>query len=159
MGFVPAWPPKTAARRCLGAERAVAVAFLPKRPEQGSGEAHAHFPTQRKTLSAQPLSTGVWRSAYKVSNHAFLLLAVSTTERSSRVGIIVAKKHIRRATRRNRIKRLVREQFRLKPFLTSLDLVVLARSAADRLDNQAFGENSIRCGSSSSKRLRHDAMH
>ena len=74
--------------------------------------------------------------AYKVSNHAFLLLAVSTTERSSRVGIIVAKKHIRRATRRNRIKRLVREQFRLKPFLTSLDLIVLARSAADRLDNQ-----------------------
>ena len=53
---------KPAASRCLGAERAVAVAFLPKRPEQGSGEAHAHFPTQRKTLSAQPLSTGVWRS-------------------------------------------------------------------------------------------------
>ena len=73
--------------------------------------------------------------AYKVSNHAFLLLAVPASASNSRIGIVVAKKHIRRATRRNRIKRLVREQFRLKPLLTSLDLVVLARSAADRLDN------------------------
>jgi len=53
----------------------------------------------------------------------------------SRVGIIVAKKNIRRAVRRNRIKRLVREQFRLNRFDPPVDLVVLVRSAADQLDN------------------------
>lgn len=73
--------------------------------------------------------------AYKISSKAFLMLASPGTSSHSRVGIIVAKKHIRRAVRRNRIKRLVREQFRLNRFDQPLDLVVLVRAAADQLDN------------------------
>ncbi len=71
----------------------------------------------------------------KASSKAFLVLAVENSEGPSRLGIIVAKKHIRLASRRNRIKRLVREQFRLSPLGRSMDLVVLARSPADKLDN------------------------
>tara|TARA_B100001057_G_scaffold381659_1_gene387569 strand:- start:344 stop:550 length:207 start_codon:yes stop_codon:yes gene_type:complete len=48
---------------------------------------------------------------------------------------VVAKKNIRRAVRRNRIKRLVREQFRHHRFDEAIDLVVLARSSADQMDN------------------------
>lgn len=73
--------------------------------------------------------------AYKISGKAFLMLASPCEGGHSRVGIIVAKKNIRRAVRRNRIKRLVREQFRLNRFDQPLDLVVLVRSAADQLDN------------------------
>ena len=73
--------------------------------------------------------------AYKVSGKAFLMLASPGQGSNSRVGIIVAKKNIRRAVRRNRIKRLVREQFRLNHFDQPVDLVVLVRSAADQLDN------------------------
>ena len=72
---------------------------------------------------------------YKVSSGAFLLLATPGATPSSRLGVVVAKKNIRLAVRRNRIKRLVREQFRLHPFDTAIDLVVLARSGADQLDN------------------------
>ena len=72
---------------------------------------------------------------YKVSSGAFLLLAAPGATPSSRLGVVVAKKNIRRAVRRNRIKRLVREQFRLDPFDAAIDLVVLARSGADQLDN------------------------
>ena len=72
---------------------------------------------------------------FKISSKAFLMLASPSKGPHSRVGIIVAKKNIRRAVRRNRIKRLVREQFRLNRFDHPLDLVVLARSAADQLDN------------------------
>ena len=72
---------------------------------------------------------------YKVSSGAFLLLAAPGATQSSRLGIVVAKKNIRRAVRRNRIKRLVREQFRDHPFDDTVDLVVLARSGADQLDN------------------------
>ena len=72
---------------------------------------------------------------YKVSSGAFLLLATLSAMPSSRLGVVVAKKNIRRAVRRNRIKRLVREQFRHHPFDTAIDLVVLARSGADQLDN------------------------
>ena len=72
---------------------------------------------------------------YKVSSGAFLLLATPGATLSSRLGIVVAKKNIRLAVRRNRIKRLVREHFRRHPFDKAIDLVVLARSGADQLDN------------------------
>ena len=72
---------------------------------------------------------------YKVSNGAFLVLAMPGATQSSRLGVVVAKKNIRRAVRRNRIKRLVREQFRQHPFDKAIDLVVLARSGADQMDN------------------------
>ena len=72
---------------------------------------------------------------YKVSSGAFLILAAPGATQSSRLGVVVAKKNIRRAVRRNRIKRLVREQFRHHPFDEALDLVVLARSGVDEMDN------------------------
>ena len=72
---------------------------------------------------------------YKVSSGAFLLLATPGATQLSRLGIVVAKRNIRRAVGRNRIKRLVREQFRHHPFEAAMDLVVLARSGADHMDN------------------------
>ena len=77
----------------------------------------------------------------KVSSKAFLLLAAENNDGSSRIGIIVAKKNIRLASRRNRIKRIIREQFRLSPLQRSMDLVVLARSPADKLDNRAVWQD------------------
>ena len=73
--------------------------------------------------------------AFKVSSAAFLLLAQRTETGGSRVGVIVAKKHVKNAIRRNRLKRLVREHFRLNRLSPNLDLVVLARSAANDMDN------------------------
>ena len=70
-----------------------------------------------------------------MSSGAFLILATPGATQSSRLGVVVAKKNIRRAVRRNRIKRLVREQFRHHPFDEALDLVVLARSGVDEMDN------------------------
>ena len=78
---------------------------------------------------------------YKVSSGAFLILATPGATLSSRLGIVVAKKNIRRAVRRNRIKRLVREQFRHHPFEAAMDLVVLARSGADQMDNPSVWQD------------------
>ncbi len=51
----------------------------------------------------------------------------------ARLGLAVAKKRIRRANRRNRLKRLVRESFRENQNrLAGLDLVVVALATADR---------------------------
>ena len=55
-----------------------------------------------------------------------------------RLGLVIAKKHVRLAARRNRLKRLIRESFRQhQHHLPALDIVVLARKGADELDNQA----------------------
>ncbi len=53
-----------------------------------------------------------------------------------RIGLIIAKRHVKRAVDRNRIKRLVRESFRhRRAGLPSLDIVVLARPGLGSLDN------------------------
>lgn len=53
--------------------------------------------------------------------------------KAARLGLVVAKKHLKRAVDRNRFKRLVRESFRAhQQQLEGLDVVVLARSGALR---------------------------
>lgn len=57
-----------------------------------------------------------------------------------RIGLTVAKKNVRRAHERNRIKRLTRESFRLRQHeLPAMDFVVVAKKVAD-LDNRALSE-------------------
>lgn len=69
------------------------------------------------------------------------MLAISNDRVNSRLGLVIAKKHVPLAVQRNRLKRLIRNAFRLNSnLLTSLDLVVLARKDADRLDNKQLTE-------------------
>ena len=93
------------------------------------------FPRTAKLLGPDHYRLVFDRPEYKVSSSAFLLLAAPGTTPVSRLGVVVAKKNIRRAVKRNRIKRLVREHFRHHPFDEAIDLVVLARSGADQMDN------------------------
>ena len=60
-----------------------------------------------------------------VSSGTALVVPSSFTE--SRLGVIVAKKNVRRANQRNRVKRIVREYFRLHPLPVPTDVIFLAR--------------------------------
>ena len=54
----------------------------------------------------------------------------------ARLGLAISKKQVRRAVDRSRLKRLVREAFRLhQARLAGLDLVVMARHASVEADN------------------------
>ena len=65
-----------------------------------------------------------------------LILATDNQFGQSRLGVIIAKKNIRLAVNRNRIKRLLRESFRHQTqFPISVDLVVMARSGINELSN------------------------
>ena len=69
----------------------------------------------------------------------FLILARPNELDHPRLGLVIAKKHVRNATDRNRIKRIARETFRLRQHeLFPLDAIVLARGGAGELDNTAL---------------------
>lgn len=59
------------------------------------------------------------------------MLAVKNDFDHPRLGLVVAKKHIRKAVQRNRIKRVIRDNFRRhRHSIMNIDIVVLARKEA-----------------------------
>ena len=74
---------------------------------------------------------------FKASSQTFLLLAKPSLGDTSRLGLVIAKKHIKTAVGRNRVKRQARELFRCqKEGALPLDMVLLARSGAGSLDTK-----------------------
>lgn len=73
---------------------------------------------------------------YKVHQPNFLFLATVNTLPESRLGLVVAKKKVRRAHERNRIKRLTRESFRLNiPNAFPMDIVVMPKVGIEQVPN------------------------
>ena len=98
------------------------------------------FPKASRLLNAADYSAVFDKTHFKVSCRYFLILGRFSSDETSRLGLIVAKKHIPTAVQRNRVKRLIRTSFRsLDPLPRHLDLVVLVRKGADKIHNrQAF---------------------
>ncbi len=68
----------------------------------------------------------------RASHPAFLILSRPNSLPHPRLGLIIAKKHVKKAHQRNAIKRIARESFRHQQHkLTSIDAIVLARRGAD----------------------------
>ncbi|MCL6414236.1 ribonuclease P protein component [Aestuariirhabdus sp. Z084] len=73
---------------------------------------------------------------FKVSHSNLLILSRRNSYDYPRLGLVIAKKNVRFAVSRNRIKRLIRESFRHhQAELKGLDIVILARKGIDRKDN------------------------
>ena len=97
------------------------------------------YPDSLRLLTAAEFKRVMDGAAFKASHHAFLLLAVPSERSTPRLGFIVARKKARRAVDRNRIKRCMRENFRLmQADIPPMDIVFLARQDVARLDNVAL---------------------
>lgn len=84
-----------------------------------SKELRLQTPAEFQAVFLQPIRS---------SSRYFTVLAAPNEVKNARLGIIVAKRNVARAIDRNRIRRLIREQFRnSQSKLMGLDIVVLAR--------------------------------
>lgn len=81
----------------------------------------------------------VFADPCRVSGSGFTLLARPNGLGHARLGLAIAKRHVRTAVGRNRVKRQVRETFRLQQQrLAGLDVVVLARAGLASGDRAAL---------------------
>ncbi|MBY6032624.1 ribonuclease P protein component [Marinobacter daepoensis] len=98
------------------------------------------FPKSHRLLKPSDYSRVFDGVTLKVPHRNFLILATPNTLGHARVGLIFSKKNLRLAVQRNRIKRQVRETFRLQPDLPGLDVIVLGRQGLDKLDNSSVSD-------------------
>jgi ribonuclease P protein component len=89
-------------------------------------------PDQFKFVFANPVRAG---------SPQLTLLARHNQLDHPRLGLTVAKKHVKRAVGRNRIKRQMREYFRQhQAELANIDIVVVAKRGIGELDNKELHE-------------------
>ena len=85
-------------------------------------------PADFQRVFADPLKSG---------NSEFTVLATANGLPHARLGLAIAKKRVRLAVDRNRIKRHVRESFRHhQAELPALDIVVMARNGVEKRTNE-----------------------
>ena len=79
----------------------------------------------------------VFKKATRSRDKWFTVLCRENNNEAARLGLAISKKHCRAATTRNRIKRIVRESFRLNQAkLAGLDVIVINQSAAQAGNNR-----------------------
>ncbi|MFC3033228.1 ribonuclease P protein component [Pseudoalteromonas fenneropenaei] len=79
----------------------------------------------------------VFQEPARAATPFFTLLAKPNSESQPRLGLTVAKKHVKKACQRNRIKRLARESFRLQRHqLDNIDIVLMVKKGIDEQSNE-----------------------
>lgn len=83
----------------------------------------------------------VFKNAIPAVSPHLTLLARKNNLDHPRIGMAIPKKHIKRAVGRNRIRRIVREQFRhQQQQLPAIDIVVIAKAGIADLSNQEINK-------------------
>lgn len=97
--------------------------------------------SREQRLLAPVQFQAVFEQPQRASTPQLTLLARQNNLENARLGLTVAKKHLKRAHARNRIKRIVRESFRLKQHqLPNYDFVFVAKGGIGKLTNAELFE-------------------
>lgn len=86
------------------------------------------FPPTLRLLRPAEFKAVFDSAAFKIGESQFLLLVRPNGLNHPRLGLVIAKKKVRRSVDRNRLKRMVRESFRLhQTDLPHADVIFMAR--------------------------------
>lgn len=82
----------------------------------------------------------VFEQAKKVGMPTFFALTRANDKETARLGFAFSKKQLSKASSRNRIRRIMRESFRLQS-LVPVDIVILAKFGLDKQTNQEINQD------------------
>jgi ribonuclease P protein component len=96
------------------------------------------FTRQQRLLHSQEYKH-VFDKPCKSTDRYLIVLARTNGQNFGRLGLAIAKKTVKRAVDRNRVKRLIRESFRHHQLsLAGFDCVILAKSGIVQVDNHTL---------------------
>jgi len=105
-------------------------------PSGLTGSRSNRFGKNNRLLDAAAFGR-VFQKASRSRDNLFTVLCRRNDEGAARLGLAISKKHCRQATKRNRMKRIIRESFRQQQAsLTGLDIVVINQPAAASASNR-----------------------
>jgi len=103
------------------------------------------FPRRARLLRAEDFRR-VFRSGRRYPAGPFTVIVAENRLGHPRLGLAIARRHARRATARNRLRRVVRESFRrARNRLPAVDIVVTTRPGAAQVPNHRLFEALGRC--------------
>ena len=98
------------------------------------------FPRSHRLIS-QAEYKSLFDKSNKISQRYLLALFKPNQKSHARLGLVIGKRAVNSAVKRNQIKRIARESFRLKQeTLKGLDIVIIARQQCDKLSKQKLRE-------------------
>ncbi len=98
------------------------------------------FPKSVRLLKPRDYSEVFSNVQIRVPHKHFLILAAPNTLGHARIGLVFSKKNLKLAVQRNRIKRVIRETFRLHQDLPAFDIIVLGRQGLASVENAQLHE-------------------
>ncbi|TGN39475.1 ribonuclease P protein component [Marinobacter confluentis] len=98
------------------------------------------FPKSSRLLTPRDYARVFDDVQIRVPHRNFLILATSNSQGRARIGLVFSKKNLKHAVQRNRVKRRVRETFRLRTDFPALDIVVLGRRGLADIENSVLNE-------------------
>ncbi len=101
------------------------------------------FPKHLRILSPRDFEH-VFSKAEKFANRHWVFIVRPSNNPYPRLGLAIAKKQLKKAVWRNRVKRLARESFRQHTqALNGYDIVVLARRNLNEVDNEVLTQSFL----------------
>ena len=95
----------------------------------------AAFGKNRRLLKSSDYAEVFDNNSVRVAHPNLLILSQPNGTETSRLGLVIGKKNVPTAVARNKIKRVVRETFRLTELPVAVDLVFLARKDLGKLSS------------------------
>ena len=95
----------------------------------------AAFGKNKRLLKSSDYKEVFDNNSVRVAHPNLLILSEPNGTETSRLGLVIGKKNVPTAVARNKIKRVVRETFRLTELPVAVDLVFLARKDLGKLSS------------------------